>query len=245
MGGRRNVITPQPNSLPPPAPIGQCGHRGRLLGKYIKSGIRALSDYEILELLLTFALPRKDTKPIAKSLIARYGTVSAAVNAPMGELCEIGGLGERSAALFALFKDTMAYCLSETCVEKPVAAHRGDIEKYLRFNFGHSRDEFVAAIFLDNGNHILGIEVIAQGTVNRCVIIPRKIMECAMKHSAASFILVHNHPAGTAAASEEDWKTTERLYVAGKAIDIPLVDHIIISKNKTVSMRELRRWPGL
>jgi DNA repair protein RadC len=233
----------QPDSLPPPAATGSCGHRERLLQKYAERGLRAFADYEVLEFLLTFALPRIDTKPLAKELITRYGTVSAVINAPLDELCEIKGLGRRSAVLFALVKDVISYSLKENIVGKPIITDRGDVEEYLRVYFSHLRDEYVAALYLDNGNHVLGMEILAEGTVNRCVVFPRKVIEGAIKLSAASFILIHNHPAGTAAASEEDWKTTERIFNVGKQVDIPMHDHIIISRDKTVSLREFKRWP--
>ncbi|MDR2592170.1 MAG: DNA repair protein RadC [Chitinispirillales bacterium] len=243
MGGKQNALTPQPNSLPPPAATGSCGHRERLLEKYTERGLSAFSDYEVLEFLLTFALTRIDTKPLAKTLLHRYNTVSAVINAPFNELCEIKGVGKRSATLLTLVKDLMAYCLREGMVNKDVITQRGDVENYLRTKLKERRDEYVIALYLDNGNRVLGDEIVAEGTVNRCVIFPRKVIEGAIKRSAASFILVHNHPGGTAAASEEDWKTTERLYNAGKQIDIPMLDHIIISKDKAVSLREFKRWP--
>jgi len=214
-----------------------------LLEKYAERGLSAFSDYEVLEFLLTFALPRIDTKPLAKTLLLRYKTVNAVINAPLDELCGIKGLGKRSAVLLALVKDVIAFSLRERIVDKPIITRRGDVENYLRTDLGELRDERVIALYLDNGNRVLGTETVAEGTVNRCVIFPRKVMEGAMKRSAAAFILVHNHPGGTAAASEEDWKTTERLYSAGKQIDIPMLDHIIISKDKAVSLREFKRWP--
>jgi DNA repair protein RadC len=243
MGGKQDALTPQPNSLPPPAATGSCGHRSRLLEKYAERGLSAFSDYEVLEFLLTFALPRIDTKPLAKTLLSRYGTVNAVINAPLDELCGIKGLGRRSAVLLALVKDVIAYSLKERIADKPIITQRSDVENYLRSDLGELRDERVIALYLDNGNRVLGTETVAEGTVNRCVIFPRKVMEGAMKRSAASFILVHNHPGGTATASEEDWKTTERIYNAGKQIDIPMLDHIIISKDKAVSLREFKRWP--
>ncbi len=243
MGGKQDALTPQPDSLPPPAATGSSGHRGRLLEKYAERGLSAFSGYEVLEFLLTYAFSRIDTKPLAKELLARYGTVSAVINAPFDELCEIKGLGRRSAALLTLVKDMIAYSLREGVVDKPIITQRGDVENYLRSKLRERRDECVIALYLDNGNRVLGDEIVAEGTVNRCVIFPRKVMEGAMKRSAASFILVHNHPGGTAAASEEDWKTTERLCNAGKQIDIPMLDHIIISKDKAVSLREFKRWP--
>jgi len=242
MNGKRHAESQNPYSLPTPADQGQSGHRARLLNRYIKSGVSSLSDYELLELILTFALPRKDTKPLAKSLIAKYGTVSAAINAPLDELSGISGLGKRSAALFTLIKDTISLCLNENFEKKPVIVHRGDMEKYLRFHYGHRREEFVVAIFLDGGNHVISAEVIAEGTVSRCVIFPRKVMDLALKCNASAFILAHNHPAGTAYPSSEDWQTTERLMEAGKCMDIPLMDHIIVSKDRVVSMRDYERW---
>jgi DNA repair protein RadC len=244
MDEKRDGIDPQPDSLPPPAAAGSSGHRERLLQKYAERGLHAFSNYEVLEFLLTFALPRIDTKPLAKELLARYGTVSAVINAPIDELCQIKGLGRRSAVLLTLVKDVISYSLKEGIVNKPLIYHRGDVEEYLRSCFGHRRDEYVAALYLDNGNRVLGIDIVAEGTVNRCVIFPRKVIEGAIKRSAASFILIHNHPGGTAAASEEDWKTTERIHNAGKQVDIPMHDHIIISKDTVISLREFKRWPA-
>jgi DNA repair protein RadC len=233
---------PQPES-PPPAQIGYAGHRARLLEKYIKSGISSLNDYEILELLLTFALPYRDTKPIAKRLLATYGSISSALSAPLDELAAIDGLGRRSAALLALVKETMTFCLNEKFVAKPAISHRGDVEEYLRFSFGHRRDEYMAAVLLDGANRVIAAEVIAEGTVNRCAVYPRQVIEHALKRGAAAFIIAHNHPAGTARPSEEDWKLTERLMTAGNSMDIPLIDHVIITKNSAVSLRDYDRWP--
>ncbi|MDR3012324.1 MAG: DNA repair protein RadC [Chitinispirillales bacterium] len=233
-------VLQKPNSLPHAAP--GSGHRARLLERYLKAGMTSLSDYEILELILTFALPRRDTKPLAKRLIATYGTVSAVLNAPLDELCEIDGLGKRSAAILTLIKDTILFCQNETSVKKPIITQRGDIEKHLRFKFGHSREEYAAAIFLDNGNNVIGTEIIAHGTVNRCVIYPRKIMERAIKCGAAAFIFAHNHPAGSVQPSESDWETTERLRKTGEVMDVRLIDHIIISRDSVVSLREYDRW---
>jgi len=224
-------------------PTGNDGHRTRLLERYVKTGIASLNDYEILELLLTFTIPRRDTKKIAKKLLADYGTVSAVINAPIDELFSTKGITQRSAALFSLVKDAATFCLNERCEEKPIITHRGDIEKYLRFNFGHSRDEYIVVIFLDSGNRIIGTEEAGHGTVNRCAIYPRNIMAAAFKCGASSFILAHNHPSGTAEPSEEDWKTTDRLVTAGKCVDVPMLDHIIICRDTTVSLREHSRWP--
>ena len=220
------------------------GHRGRLLDKYVKSGIDSLHDYEILELLLTYVIPRKDTKPLAKALLARYGTIGAVINAPIKELRAFDGLGQRSAGFFSLMRDTMTYCLNESCIEKPIISHRKGVEEYLRFNFGYRREEYVAAIFLDSANHVLSAEIVSEGTVSRCVVYPRNIIERAIRCAAASIILAHNHPSGEIEPSEDDWKITERLFTVGKLLEVPLLDHVIVSKREVLSLRELPRWPA-
>ncbi|MDR0305957.1 MAG: DNA repair protein RadC [Chitinispirillales bacterium] len=219
------------------------GHRGRLLNRYIRGGIDSLQDYEILELLLTYVIPRKDTKPLAKTLLERYGTIGAVINAPLEELHSFKGLKERSASLFPFMRDAMSYCLNENFIEKPVVTHRKDVEKYLRFNFGYRSEEYVAVIFLDNANHVLNSEIMSEGTVNHCVVYPRNIINRALRCGAAAFILAHNHPSGKVDPSEEDWKVTERLFTVGKLLEVPLLDHVIISQKEIISLRELRRWP--
>ena len=219
------------------------GHRSRLLDRFSKNGLPALHDHEILELILTYAIPRRDTKPMAKELLKRYKSINGVMNAPVAELESIKGIGRRSALIFPLLRDTMAYCLKEKYEKQPLVSHRHDVEEYLRFYFGGRRDEYVAAVYLDNGNHILQTDLISEGTVNQCVIYPRTIVERALKCGAASIILAHNHPGGALRPSEADWVITERLYTVCKLLEIPLLDHIIISKQKVVSLRELPRWP--
>jgi len=219
------------------------GHRGRLVDKYVRGGIDSLHDYEILELLLTYVIPRRDTKPLAKTLLARYGTIGAVINAPLEELCTFSGLGQRSASLFPLIRDAMRYCLSENCMKKPLITHRKDIEEYLRFSFGYRREEYVAAIFLDVTNHVISAEIIAEGTVSYCNVYPRNIIDRALKCSAAALILTHNHPSGVTEPSEDDWMITEKIFTIGKLLEVPLMDHIIISKKSVISLREHRRWP--
>jgi DNA repair protein RadC len=220
------------------------GHRARLLDRFLKNSLAALHPHEILELLLTFTIPRRDTKPIAKALLAKFKSVSAVINASSNELREIDGIGERTIGLFYLQKDLISYCLREKYEKQSIISHRKDVEEYLRFCFGQRRDEYVATLFLDNANHILKTEILSEGTVNQCTVYPRIVFDKALKCSAASFILAHNHPGGSVSASEADWRLTERLYAAGKLLEIPLLDHIIITSQKVLSLREMSRWPS-
>ncbi|MCL2689877.1 MAG: DNA repair protein RadC [Chitinispirillia bacterium] len=219
------------------------GHRGRLADKYVRGGIDSFHDYEIIELLLTYVIPRRDTKPLAKSLLARYGTIGAVINAPIEELCTFDGISKRSASLFSLMRDTMTYCLNENCVKKPLITHRKDIEEYLRFTFGYRRIEYIAVIFLDNAYHVISAEVISEGTVTHCNVYPRDIIGRALKCAASYIILAHNHPSGNTEPSEEDWEITERIFAAGRLLDVPLMDHVIISAKRVISLREHMRWP--
>jgi DNA repair protein RadC len=220
------------------------GHRKRLLDRFEKNGLSALSEHEIIELLLTYVLPKRDLKPIAKKLLTAFSTVNGVLSAPAADLMTVAGIGSRAAQLFALFKEVMSYCLREKYARKPLMTHRGYVEEYLRFNFGFLREEYVAAIFLDGARHVIASENLAKGTVNQCAVYPREVVERALKHHAAYFILAHNHPAGGKTASEEDWSVTKRLAQAGALLDLPLLDHIIITNESTISLRELPRWPG-
>jgi DNA repair protein RadC len=222
----------------------RAGHRRRLLDRFTSTGLAGFHDYEIIELLLTFAIPRKDTKSIAKDLIARYKTVSAILNAPADSLEQFSGIGPIASRFLALFKEVMAYCLSEKYERQSAISRRRDVEEYLRFHFGMRKDEFVAVLFLDNSNRVLATEEIVEGTVNQCVVYPRVIMEKAIRHGAAAMIMAHNHPGGSVHASESDWKITERLHAAGKLLEITLLDHIIIAHDTVVSLRDQSRWPG-
>jgi DNA repair protein RadC len=220
------------------------GHRDRLLERFEKNGLSALSDHEKIELLLTYVIRRRDVKPAAKRLLGAFSTINGVLSASAHELMSIGGIGPSSAQLFHLFKEIMEYCLEEKYSRQSIITHRGEVEEYLRFKFGLSREEYVAALFLDSAHHVLAFETLAQGTVNQCAVYPREVVSRALRHHAAYVILAHNHPAGGKTPSEDDWAITRRLLEIGKLLDIPLLDHIIITDEATVSLRESPRWPG-
>jgi DNA repair protein RadC len=220
------------------------GHRARLLKRFEESGISALADYEIIELLLSYAIPRRDTKPIAKKLIGSYKTLRGVINAHPDELKSVEGIGPRAALIFPLVKEILSYCLKEKYQRQEVMAHRRDVEEFLLFQFGLKHDEYVAALFLDSGNHVLTTDVISEGTVNQCAVYPRRIIGQAVRCGAASIIMAHNHPGGGKNPSEEDWQITERLFQIGKLMEIPLLDHILITGEEAFSWREHSRWPS-
>lgn len=218
------------------------GHRERLLERFAGNGLAALHLHEIVELLLTFSIPRRDTKPFARELVKRYKTLSALLNAQPEELVEINGITRRSALLFKLVQEIMAHCLKERYERKSLIAHRRDVEEYLRINFGSRRDEYLAALFLGNRHEVIETEIMAEGTVNQCAVFPRRIMEKAFRYGASSIIIAHNHPGGGLKPSEADWALTERLFAICRMLEIPLLDHLIISNQECASLKELPRW---
>lgn len=220
------------------------GHRTRLIDRFAENGIASLHQHEILELLLTFIIRQKDTKSTARALLKYYKSISAVCNAPIEELQQFEGVGKKSALLLSFVRDLLAVCLKEKFERGSVVANRHDVEVYLQFMYGYRRDEFVTAVFLDTANHILSTEVIAEGTVNQCVLYPRIIIEKALRCRAAAMLIAHNHPGGTTQPSENDWQITERLYRVGKLLDLPLIDHIIICRESVISLLDMPRWPG-
>lgn len=220
------------------------GHRVRLIERFAESGIESLHQHEILELLLTFVIRRQDTKAIAHRLLNHYKTISAVCNAPVEELQKVEGVGRRSALLLSFTRDVLATCLKEKFENRSAISSQHDIAAYLKFMYGYRRDEFVVVFFLDTANRILRTDIIAEGTVNQCVLYPRTIIKNALHYGAVSLILAHNHPGGTTHPSESDWQLTERLYTIGMLLDLPLIDHIIICRESVVSLIDQPRWPG-
>jgi|WetSurMetagenome_2_1015567.scaffolds.fasta_scaffold00792_15 DNA repair protein RadC len=221
------------------------GHRTRLRSRFAKNEAEPLSgfaDYEIVELLLTFVDRRGDTKPLAKELLKRFKTVYGILNAAPADLLKVPGVGNRTCELFALVRETAAHSLREKLARQPLR-HRSDVEEYLRFNFGGRGDEYVAVIYLDNGNNVIAAEIEGAGTVNQCVVYPRDILQAAFRCKAAKLILAHNHPGGAASPSESDWNITLRMFELCRLLDIELLDHVIVARDKAVSLRDLPRWP--
>lgn len=218
------------------------GHRNRLLERYRRAGIAAFHDYEILELLLTLLIPRKDTKGIARELLLRYGSLRALLAAPERELVTVKGLGERSVLLLKFIRDMQNHCLQEQYTRQDYIQSQSDVLEYLKFHLSHLVEEYVAGFFLDVQNRVIVTEILAQGSVNHCVVYPRKIFDRALQCGAAGILIAHNHPGGSLKASEQDWILTKKMYETGNALDISLVDHILVTDSGLMSLREQEGW---
>ena len=213
-------------------------HRKRLRLKFLTSGIEAFHDYEVLELFLTFAVPRVDVKPQAKELIRTFGSIKGAVDADIGDLVKIKGIGKDSAVLIKLVKEIAALYLKQKAKEKKQVTCTTELLDFCRTVMGGKRDEEFCVIYLDAQNQIIEFETIQKGVVNQAVVYPRQVLESALRKKASAIILAHNHPSGHVRPSDADIRLTKTIQETAKILDILVHDHIIIGENRFFSFRE-------
>ena len=223
------------------------GHRGRLRARFVEGGAEALQDYELLELLLTFAIPMSDVKPLAKALIARFGTLGQVFDASLEALLEVRAqdtrgrtqrLTELSATLIRLIKATVETYLREEALKRERIPSLEVLVDYCRTAMGGLKDEQFRVLYLNSQNEIIAEEVLQEGTVNQTVVYPRKILELALKHKASGLILVHNHPSGNLSPSASDRELTQTVAKASSALNLTVHDHLIISRHGYFSLAE-------
>lgn len=214
------------------------GHRSRLRKKYLNNGMEGFLDYEIIELLLTIGIPRKDCKPIAKGLISKYRTVSGVINAPEAELIKIDGLGPASIIGLKLAKDLATYQSREAIqTSNTTLLNTEKVAKYLMAKIGHSKKEIFKIICCNTQGTIVD-ETVSIGTLDASILHPREVFKIAIDNSASHIIISHNHPSGDTNPSDEDIYTTRRLIEAGKIIGIDISDHLIVSSTNYISLKQ-------
>jgi DNA repair protein RadC len=214
------------------------GHRERLKDRFERAGITGLQDYEVLELLLFYAIPRKDVKPLAKDLIRRFGSLKGVLDAGHEALEGVPGIGRHAALLFRLVRDLGSLYLQKRAEEKEQISSTKELIDYCLSSMGGLKDEHFAVIYLNARNKIIKVETIQEGIVNQAVVYPRKVLEKALKHKASAIILVHNHPSGHVRPSDADIRLTRVLQDAARVMDIVLHDHLIVGENRFFSFRE-------
>lgn len=214
------------------------GHRKRLRERFQRAGSEGLNDYELLELLLTYSVPRKDVKPVAKRLIKQFGSFGGVFDASLKELRSTPGIGHLSATLIKLVKEIFYTYLSEQMKEKDLLSSPQAGVNFARARLTGLSHEAFMVIYLNTKNEVIDHEVIHEGTVNRAVVYPRRIIESALTHHASGVLLVHNHPSGHPEASGDDRSITHAIEEAASAVDIKVVDHIIVGKNGYFSFVE-------
>lgn len=214
------------------------GHRNRLKKRFLNHGLDSFDDHNLLELLLFYALPRRDTNPIAHLLLNKFGSLSGVFDAPIEELCQVEGIGENSALLIKLIPQMgRRYSMSKSSFDNilDTSAKAGS---YLLPRFYAERDEVVYMICMDAKYKIINTKLMFRGSVNSANISIRKIVENALMNNATRIVLAHNHVSGIAIPSREDIETTKRIKDALRAVDVTLVDHIVVSEDDFVSMAD-------
>jgi DNA repair protein RadC len=214
------------------------GHRNRLRKRFEKSGFHGFHNYEILELLLTYAMPRKDTKPVAKSLIAKFKTIQKVLDVSPEKLREVEGIGENSATFIKILRETISIYFRETAEDRKVFRTLNELVDYLKAFIGGRQNEVVHVLYFNSKNELLHSEDLGEGTVSEAVAFPRKIVEGALRHNATSVILAHNHPGGLAEPSDNDNRLTDAVRKALMTINVTLQEHIIISDDGFYSYRK-------
>ena len=214
------------------------GHRDRLKARFERAGIAGLQDYEVLELLLFYALPRKDVKPLAKDLMRRFGSLKGVLDAGHETLKGVPGIGRQAALFFRLVRDLGSLYLQQRAEEKEQISSTKELIDYCLSSMGGLKDEHFAVIYLNARNKIIKVETIQEGIVNQAVVYPRKVLEKALTHKASAIILVHNHPSGHVRPSDADIRLTRVLQDTARVMDIVLHDHLIVGENRFFSFRE-------
>lgn len=213
------------------------GHRARLRTRLLSGGDEALADYEVLEYLLMTAIPRKDMKPLAKSLLARFGTLAGVFNADPVALANHPGMGETSAAALKVVA-LAARRLARTGVqEQPVLASWQALIDYLTIDMAHLNHERVRVLYMDTKNRLVLDDLVTDGSLDEAAIHPREVVKKALDVGAAALILVHNHPSGSPEPSRADVQITQRIAEAGRLLGIVVHDHVIIGKEGHVSLK--------
>ncbi|HLA04986.1 MAG TPA: DNA repair protein RadC [Syntrophales bacterium] len=213
-------------------------HRKRLKQKFAVSGLIALHDYEIMELLLSYALSRKDVKPLAKLLLKQFGSIKGVMDAEATELKKIGGISDHTVILLKIVKDISSLYLKEKAAEKIQISCTAELLNYCKMALGGLKDERFCVIYLNTQNKVIDMETIQEGIVNQAVVYPRKVLENALKQKASAVILVHNHPSGHVRPSDADIRLTKMIQETARILDILVHDHIIIGENTVFSFRE-------
>jgi DNA repair protein RadC len=213
-------------------------HRKRLKQKFLTAGMEAFHEYEVVEFLLTCAIPRKDVKPQAKDLLREFGSLKGIVDAEIGDLVRINGLGKDSAIVIKFIKELAVLYLKQKAKEKPQIACTSELLDFCRTAMGGKKDEEFCVIYLDAQNQIIEFETVQKGVANQAVVYPRQVLESALRKKASALILAHNHPSGHVRPSDADIRLTKTIQDAARMLDILVHDHIIIGENRFFSFRE-------
>ncbi len=215
------------------------GHRERLRRRLLDQGANSLADHEVLEFLLFGANPRGDTKPLAKVLLKRFGSLAGVLSASPGELSAVDGLGETSIAVLKVVPEAARRLALEEASRRPVIASWDKLLAYCRIAMAHEKVEQFRLLFLDRKNRLIADELQQKGTVDHTPVYPREVIKRALELCASALILVQNTPSGDTTPSEADIEMTREVQEAAAKLGISVHDHIVISKSGHNSFKSL------
>jgi DNA repair protein RadC len=215
------------------------GHRERLRTRFLEAGPDALTDYEMLELLLFRALPRRDVKPLAKELIAKFGSFAEAISAPVSRLAEVRGLGQAAATELKIVQASASRLARGAVKKRPVLSSWSAVLDYCRTAMAFADKESFRVLFLDKRNQLIADEQQQTGTVDHTPVYPREVVKRALELSATAIILVHNHPSGDPTPSRADIQMTQAIIDVARPLGISVHDHIIVGREGHASLKGL------
>lgn len=232
MAGRAQGQVPQNGT-----PHSGVGHRERLRRRLLDGGAEALADYELLEYLLFAAIRQGDTKPLAKRLIAHFGSFAATLNAAPAAVAQVKGMGEASAAALHATALAARRMARGAVQDQPVLGSWQALLDYLAIDMSHLKHERVRVLYLDTRNRLILDHLAAEGSIDEAAIHPREVIRRAFDIGASALILVHNHPSGDPEPSRADIAITNRIAEAGRLLGVTVHDHVIVGKGCHVSLR--------
>jgi DNA repair protein RadC len=216
------------------------GHRERLRARFVKGGGDALADYELVELVLFRAIPRRDVKPLAKALLARFGSFAGVVSARPERLREIAGLGEAAIVELKIVAEAAKRFAKVKVENRPAMGSFSAVLDYCRTAMAFLDREEFRILFLDKKNVLIADEVQSTGTIDHAPVFPREIIRRAFELNATALILIHNHPSGDPSPSQTDIQMTRQIVSLGKSLNVAVHDHLIIGRDGFTSFKSLQ-----
>lgn len=226
----------KPNSSPANPAYDTSGHRARLRQRLLSGDSEALLDHELIEYLLALAIPRRDTKPLARKLVHQFGSAAAVLSADSRTLLSISGLGETSVAAIKIAHASALRLLAPSA-QRPIIGSNDDLIAYLHADMAHLTVERVRILYLNARNMLISDEHMGDGSISEAAVHVREVIRRSLDLGATALILVHNHPSGNAEPSQADVRLTRQIIDAGQRLDISVHDHLVIGRNGHVSMR--------
>jgi len=215
------------------------GHRQRLRERFAKAGVDGIAEYELMELLLFRAIPRRDVKPLAKDLIARFGSFGAALSAETARLSEVPGISDAIISEFKIVQAAALNLAQAKIMDQPAISSWSALIEYCNASMAYNPTEQFRILFLDRKNVLIADEIQQKGTIDHTPVYPREVVKRALELGASSIILVHNHPSGDPTPSQADIDMTKKIIESAKPLDVSIHDHLVIGKGRHVSFKSL------